>query len=103
MLSTSRAHPQQLGSYEELACAVVKRFTPVRIQAVQTSLFMRGVRESQCIVLHRLSGLSRFSFRRPTPQGSEAVQRLRVWERQSWHLSSNCWVATRDQGQGGWE
>ncbi len=31
--------PEQRGSYEELAAALTKRFTPVRIQAVQSTLF----------------------------------------------------------------
>ena len=31
--------PQQRGSYEEISAALTKRFTPVQIQAVQSSLF----------------------------------------------------------------
>ena len=45
---------QERSSYEEMSAALVKRFTPVRIQAVQSSLFYerkQGVKES--VVLFR--------------------------------------------------
>ena len=83
--------PQERGSYEALAAALTKRFTPVRIQAVQSSLFHdRRQRERETVDSYAQDLRVLFHKAYPRPdQGSAEAESLGKFVLASQFAASN--------------